>query len=183
MTLAPSHIASAFAVSADTQAPYAVLPYIIDIEASGFGSGSYPIEIGVALPDGSTECYLIKPRKDWQHWDSQAEHVHGISRDMLLAHGMEAKEAAQRLNTLLRGQTLYSDGWSKDVSWLARLFDSVGNTPLFHIDTLLRILNEPQIANWERVKQRVANELGLRRHRASADALILQQTYLRSLRP
>ena len=28
-------------------------PIVIDVEASGFGKGSYPIEVGVVLPDGS----------------------------------------------------------------------------------------------------------------------------------
>ena len=40
----------------------------IDVEASGFGVGSYPIEVGVAFPDGGTQCYLIKPEHDWIHW-------------------------------------------------------------------------------------------------------------------
>ena len=30
------------------------LPIIIDIEASGFGRGSYPIEIGYHMPDGES---------------------------------------------------------------------------------------------------------------------------------
>ncbi len=37
------------------------LPTVIDVEASGFGAGSYPIEVGVAFPDGRSWCCLIRP--------------------------------------------------------------------------------------------------------------------------
>ena len=36
-----------------------IRPDIIDIEASGFGPDSYPIEIGVALSSGEKYCSLI----------------------------------------------------------------------------------------------------------------------------
>ena len=156
-------------------------PIIIDIEASGFGAGSYPIEVGVAMPDGETECYLIKPEHDWVHWETSAEKVHQISRDTLIQYGTEARKVSQRLNSLLRGKTVYSDGWSKDVSWLAKLFESVDNTPLFRVETLAKILNQVQLNCWEKIKVDVIKDLGLRRHRASADALILQHTFQRSL--
>ena len=45
-------------------------PLIIDVEASGFGSKSYPIEIGVALNDGQRFCTLILPAPNWTHWDN-----------------------------------------------------------------------------------------------------------------
>ena len=37
-----------------------------DVEASGFGSASYPIKVGVVTADGSRYCRLIKPFQDWQ---------------------------------------------------------------------------------------------------------------------
>ena len=64
-----------------------VCPTIIDIEASGFGSYSYPIEVGVVKYDGERYCALIKPEPDWDHWCDKAEAVHGISRDLLSEHG------------------------------------------------------------------------------------------------
>lgn len=164
------------------------LPYIekkpaiiIDIEASGFGAGSYPIEIGIAFPDGDTQCYLIKPEENWTHWGKEAEAVHGINQNTLAEYGTDARTVAQRLNSLLRGKTVYSDGWSKDVSWLATLFETVENIPLFRIETLTKILNQTQLDCWEKIKASVIQDLGLTRHRASADALILQHTYQRSL--
>jgi len=153
---------------------------IIDIEASGFGVGSYPIEVGLAFPDGGAQCYLIKPEKEWTHWDKEAEAVHGIKKETLTEYGTDARTVAQHLNSLLRGKTVYCDGWSKDLSWLATLFESVDNTPLFRIETLTKILSQSQLNNWEKIKAKVIQELELTRHRASADALILQHTYQRS---
>ena len=43
------------------------LASIIDLEASGFGSSSYPIEVGIVLPNGQTYCSLIVPEPDWRH--------------------------------------------------------------------------------------------------------------------
>ena len=70
------------------------LPFI-DIEASGFGAGSYPIEVGFILPDGSSYCSLIIPEDDWKHWDSAAEKVHGITRELLFQHGRSSTEVAR----------------------------------------------------------------------------------------
>ena len=53
--------------------PSADTPLIIDVEASGFGGASYPIEIGVALDDGHKYCALILPEPEWTHWDAAAE--------------------------------------------------------------------------------------------------------------
>jgi hypothetical protein len=91
-------------------------PNIIDIEASGFGVDSYPIEVGIVLSTGQKYCALIKPAHDWLYWDKQAELVHGLSLDLLWSHGKS-------------------------------------------IDTV---------------------DLALKRHRASADALVIQETYVRT---
>lgn len=60
------------------------LPTVLDIEASGFGRGSYPIEVGIARADGSCCAFLIQPLDEWTHWDPKAELLHGISRDRLM---------------------------------------------------------------------------------------------------
>jgi hypothetical protein len=44
------------------------------------------------------------------------------------------------------------------------------------------ILKEPQMAIWSQTKSEVINDLALTRHRASADALIIQETFNRTLR-
>lgn len=47
--------------------PRPVQPLIIDLEASGFGRDSYPIEVGVALDYDRKFCSLIRPQPQWAH--------------------------------------------------------------------------------------------------------------------
>ena len=156
------------------------LPVIIDIEASGFGSGSYPIEIGLALSDASSRCVLVKPQTEWTHWDREGEALHRISRATLVRFGKPARDVAMELNELLRGKTVYSDGWGFDYSWLSRLYDSVAMAPEFRLETLASILSEQQMARWDSVKKQIFAELDFQRHRASNDARVLQLTYQRT---
>ena len=153
------------------------MPFIIDIEASGFGRGSYPIEVGFARPDGSVASQLIKPEPEWTHWSDEAERVHGISRQQLAASGQSAREVALWLNRELDGQTLFSDSWGFDSSWLALLFHHAQCLQRFRIDTLNKLLSEKQLAHWSLMKQKVLDDLKLVRHRAADDAFMLQRTY------
>jgi len=155
-------------------------PLIIDIEASGFGAGSYPIEVGVAFENGDKFCSLILPAPDWTHWDESAEKVHRISRDMLETYGKPMRDVAERMNELLAGRTLYTDGWVVDKPWLTTLFHAAGVSMKFHVSPLEQILSEEQMARWHATKERVLEENGLARHRASYDAWVIQETYRRS---
>ncbi|WP_210396268.1 hypothetical protein [Motiliproteus sediminis] len=155
-------------------------PYIIDIEASGFGPHSYPIEVGLALEPEERFSTLITPERYWAHWSEQAESVHGISRQTLLDHGHPVRQVAARINRRLKGCTVYSDGWVVDKPWLITLFAAAGMAPQFAISALEMILSEAQMEIWHRVKADITRELAVTRHRASHDALIVQQTYLRT---
>ncbi len=155
-------------------------PFIIDIEASGFGAHSYPIEVGVALEPSTNFCCLIAPAPDWNHWDDEAEKVHRVPRDILQAYGKPATQVALLLNELLGTATVYSDGWVVDQPWLIQLFTQAGVDMSFSISPLEMILTEAQMDVWHDVKTQVSSELALTRHRASFDALIIQETYVRS---
>ncbi len=157
-------------------------PLIVDIEASGFGGTSYPIEIGLALNDGAKFCTLILPAPDWTHWSEEAESVHRVSRDILETYGKPLREVAEFLNSILYGKTVYSDGWVVDHPWLRKLFHAAGVPMEFDVSALEMILTEDQMANWHDTKDRVIEEMDLRRHRASFDAVIIQETYKRTLR-
>ncbi len=154
-----------------------MIPAIIDIEASGFGPRSYPIEVGVAMPDGSRHCYLVRPPPEWRFWSEEAERVHGIPRWRLLEFGHPVDEVARLLNRLLAGTTVYSDAWGHDVSWLGKLYEAAGVPQLFRIETLRRLLSEEQAVRWHPTKERILRQTRLERHRASADAMILQLTW------
>jgi len=155
-------------------------PAIIDVEASGLGPESYPIEIGVVLSSGEGYCSLILPALNWKYWDPVAEKIHGISREELLAHGKSVSEVALDLNRLLRGQTVYSDGWVVDQPWITRLFFEASISREFFFSPLESILSEEQMAVWHEIKKDVIEEGKLKRHRASADAWIIQETYSRT---
>lgn len=150
------------------------LPAILDIEASGFGRGSYPIEIGFVSAQGGLFCSLIRPEPDWQHWDDAAEALHGISRDLLECYGRSVVWMAGQLNERLAGQTVYCDGWGQDYPWLDRLYDAAGLQPSFKLDDLRRLLNEDEAQRWRTVTDAVRARQHLSRHRASSDARVLQ---------
>ncbi len=155
-------------------------PIIIDIEASGFGKGGYPIEVGYVSRNGHPWCSLIYPRDDWTHWDSAAEKLHKISRDTLLAHGKSAAKVAQHLNDVFHNQTVYTDGWLQDFTWMSQLFDYAGITPLFKMDDLRNVLTPYQQSIWHEVKQSILNDYEFTRHRASVDAQVLQLTWIKT---
>jgi hypothetical protein len=155
------------------------VPAILDLEASGFGRHSYPIEVGYVLPDGSSYCSLIRPAPQWTHWDPAAEQVHHIRRDMLVQHGRGVAEIASLLNERLRGCTVYCDGWAHDYPWLATLYEEARLQPSFKLDSLRSLLSECEASNWESTRDLVSHEMQGERHRASADARVLQSTLLR----
>ncbi len=157
-----------------------MMPAILDIEASALGSGSYPIEVGYVLADGSSDCMIIRPEPEWQRWDEASAQLHGLSRELLQARGLPAREVAMRLNRQLAGQYLYSDAWGNDYSWLSLLFDVADLPRRFELQPLRKILNERQLALWHTTRAQVERELALPRHRASGDALVLQRTWLRT---
>ena len=152
-------------------------PNIIDIEASGFGDESYPIEIGLVLNNGIKFCSLILPAKGWAHWSKDAEKVHQISREMLKKCGKPVTEVALTLNNILEGLTLYSDGWVVDKPWLIRLFTAASMEMKFSISPLEMILSEDQMNVWHETKNKIIIQHKIQRHRASNDAWLIQETY------
>jgi len=149
-------------------------PCVLDIEASGFGRASYPIEIGYVLPDGRAVCTLVQPAPQWTHWDDAAEAVHGISRLTLLRHGRPVAEVAARLNEDLGGRPVYCDGWAHDYPWLAALFEEAGRAPRFTLASAAQWLDGARLAGLQEASRLALAEMGLARHRASNDARALQ---------
>lgn len=149
-------------------------PCVIDIEASGFGRDSYPIEVGFVLPNGRGVCTLVRPPPPWTHWDPAAERVHGIARATALRHGRDPDVVADLLNEHLGGRIVYCDGWAHDYAWLATLFEAAGRTPRFRLEHLRTLIDERQAQALPAARAQVLAELGLARHRASSDARVLQ---------
>lgn len=159
--------------------PLPDVPCVLDIEASGFGRSSYPIEVGWVLPDGRSRCTLVRPVPAWTHWDAEAERVHRITRETLLAHGRQPAEVAAMLNADLAGSTVYCDGWAHDYPWLAALFEEAGVQPRFRLESAARLLDDTRLARLDELTRVARAELGLERHRASSDARALQAALAR----
>jgi len=155
-------------------------PIVLDIEASGFGRGSYPIEVGFVDHSNERYCSLIRPLPDWTHWSADAERTHGISRQELLSQGRSPRDVVLELNEQLRGCQVYSDCWVVDHPWLLRLFFAVNIEPSFQLSPIELIMTEAQVEIWDEVHQQVMAKSTLQRHRASADAWIIQQTWMQT---
>lgn len=153
-------------------------PTILDVEASGFGSDSFPLEIGVKRADGARFCRLIKPYPSWQHWNAEAESLHGITRETLNKYGQDGLEVCKQLNLFMGKETAYSDGWVVDYPWLIKLYAEAGVLMTFKLSALEYILSENQMANWHETKQTLMAAQSVSRHRASVDAELIQQTYI-----
>lgn len=154
-------------------------PAMLCMEGSGTGPASVPIEVGFVLPDGSGYCTLIRPLAGWTHWDVKAERVHRIARETTVAHGRAVAEVAAQLNLRLAGRTLYCEAWAQADGWLRLLFAAAGTAPAFQLENLRALLSSREAAVWPVLQRQVAGEMRLQRHRASADAKILQLTLVR----
>lgn len=155
-------------------------PDILDFEASGFGSESYPIEVGYSLGCGDRFCMLIRPEPEWLFWDERAEAVHGISRELLMRSGLDVVQACHELNRRLSGITLYSDAWVVDKEWLNKLFAAAGVQPAFQLSAIENIQSECQYLIWDKVRSSLLSESSDPRHRASSDAEFIQRVFMQT---
>ncbi len=158
--------------------PHPTTPAFIDFEASSLDLiSSYPIEVGVCLPDRSLHSWLIQPHVLWQDWSDSAQQIHGIDRDTLLREGLSVRQVTQHLNEILSGQ-VFCDAWTFDSFWLHRLYRAAGVRPSFQLESVSHLLSPAQVQLWSDTRQQVIDNLGLPVHRAANDARILQTTWL-----
>lgn len=152
-------------------------PAFIDFEASSLDLvASYPIEVGICMPDGMLHSWFIQPHVLWLDWSESAERIHGISRATLEEKGTPISEVAAALNELLTGQ-VFCDAWTFDSFWLHRLFKTAKVRPQFQLESISALLDDEQILHWSEFRQIVIGKLGLPVHRAANDAMILHKTW------
>lgn len=101
---------------------------IMDVEASGLGPGSWPIEVGLAwFGAGAVRTWssLIRPEPGWdpEAWDPVAEEIHGISREEL-TRAPAAWTVATELLSRVAGRTVFSDAPGHDGRWVRMLLDA-----------------------------------------------------------
>ena len=65
------------------------------------------------------------------------------------------------------------------MSWMGKLYEAVHERQAFRIASLHELITEDEGAARDDTKQGVIRDLALRRHRASGDARILQETWRR----
>lgn len=152
-------------------------PIFIDFEASSLDLvSSYPIEVGICLPDGNTKSWLIRPHVLWKDWSEKAARIHGIPKSTLEEEGQEVSDVIDALNEHITG-TVYCDAWAFDSFWLHRLFKAGRCKPNFELDSITSILNSEQIDQWQEVRAGIIEKLDIETHRAANDALILHKTW------
>jgi len=166
-------------------------PCFLDVEATGFGPESYPIEIAWSDQDGEIHRYLIDPTPvpTWTSWSAEAEGVHGIDRERLARNGWPPEYVATQLTDHLTGKTVYTDAPDYDARWVKRLFDAIGQPLPFafaHVDELLlSILRQPNDAVWQamvridELKREVAT-VSSGKHSAGYDVGYLLQLWRRA---
>ena len=113
---------------------------VLDLEASALGTGSYPIEVGVALVRGPAKAIafgssLIRPAEVWLRdgvWSATSAAVHGISLELAMNQGHEVECVCDWLNAVLRSRTIVAtDAPRYDQDWLDTLFKAAGREQQF----------------------------------------------------
>lgn len=150
----------------------------IDLEASGLGARSWPVEAGWAFVDGQGGSILIQPHESWLEsaWDAEAAALHGLSLERLRREGTPVREAACALNRALEGATVYSDAPDHDGAWLYRLFAAAGISQRFRIEDLADLLESLPEAGTRALYDK-AGQISPRTHRAAPDARHLLAVY------
>lgn len=151
----------------------------VDMEASGLGPGTWPIEAGWAIGADAPQSFLIRPCKTWSMdaWDPKAEALHGLSPALLVREGLGAKAACSRLNKALGGRKVYSDAPDHDGWWLHRLFTAAGAKMAFQL-LYLGDLIAPFIAVDDTPGLLAeAERRAPHTHRAAADVRHMQEIY------
>lgn len=156
---------------------------VIDLEASGLASNSYPIEVGIVLGNGQSFEALIKPQPHWQHWDKEAEAIHGIDRAQLVNDGQDLQHVCQQINELCSGKTLYSDCWVHDARWLNLMFAEAGMKMTFQCSPMEMFLSDEELDNWLEHKNEFCRATDISPHRALNDAIIIAETLERRMIP
>lgn len=150
----------------------------IDLEASGLGAASWPVEVGWGGVTGAPTAILIRPDASWNNaaWDPEAEKLHGLSRDRLAREGAAISVVCEALNAALSGRAVYSDAPDWDSFWLYRLFATARIRQGFKILAFADLVTPMMGAHAEALVGE-AEARAPRRHRAAADVAFLQTLY------
>ncbi|MEO1252396.1 MAG: hypothetical protein AAFW81_08630 [Pseudomonadota bacterium] len=150
----------------------------IDLEASGLGPASWPIEVGWCFVEGAPSTFLIKPDAGWsdEAWEPAAEALHGVARTNLDVDGVATGEICTALNAALKDAVVYSDAPDWDGFWLYRLFAAAKMRQRFELRDFAELFAAILPAEFEAAKV-AASDLAPHRHRAAADVLHMRALF------
>ena len=148
--------------------------WIIDIEASGLGNASYPIEIGIT---NGAENYssLIKPLSSWVDWDLNSAKIHGICRETLVREGKEAFVVAEEVSALLNNQPVYCSNIGYDDFWLEILFKQTNVLQKFVVKNIYDLFEDKpgSLDEFNSKKEKLVGSSEFLNHRALDDARVI----------
>lgn len=144
----------------------------LDLEASGLGPDSWPIEVGWCFENGDPETFLIRPSDDWplDAWDPKAEGLHGLTMAEVTRAGNSIAVVCERLNDVLGDATVFSDAPDWDGFWLYRLFTAAGMKQQFEISNFAGLFDRISSDALNAIIRR-AGRISPHRHRARDDVL------------
>ena len=155
----------------------------VDVEASGLGPYSWPIEVGWGFHGHEPRSVLVRPHESWsmQAWEKSAEALHRIAPNDLLEGGRTPVEVALGLNAALGDAEVYSDAPDYDSFWLFRLYDAAGVKPNYKLRDLGDLLRPVWPGAPHDLVAR-AGRVAPHTHRAADDVRHLQTMYEIALR-
>lgn len=154
---------------------------MLDVEASGLGHSSYPVEVALASSTGAHANFLIKPTTDWLEqgeWDKNAEKLHGLSQQQLLQHGDNIVSIAQQLNKYLCGKLVLCNDLTFDGFWLTQLFKAANTSVTFYLIDLSALFDYWGEEKARLYKEEYSKMLNTNEHRALPDAKRFVGAYL-----
>lgn len=153
---------------------------VLDVEASGLGHSSYPVEVAYASSSGREESYFIKPTSYWlEHgeWDENAERLHGLSHQQLLQQGDNIVSVALQLNKYLCGKLVMCHDLTFDGFWLTQLFKAANTSVTFHLIDLSELFDFWGEEKAHLYKEEYGKTLNTNEHRALPDAKRFVEAY------
>jgi len=98
---------------------------IVDCEASGLHTESYPIQIAwLDLDSDAAGSFYICPHDTWTHWDYNAQDIHNLTQQFLRDVGLSVEQSATILGEMAKDTVILSDAPAFELFWLERLLDA-----------------------------------------------------------
>lgn len=151
---------------------------ILDIEASGLHFDAYPIEIAFGY-NNEVYSWLIRPLPQWQYWSTEAEAIHGISREQLEKEGLAPSEVIKALSKQIAktNGVIYSDAYQWDCEWLQTLYLAHNERIDFHIAPIFDLMTPEQEIVFKTTKRELEKSHRFTAHRAKDDVQIIFESY------